>query len=508
MKRFALFVLSVLSYLFLFPQNNSVFEGPEIDVGYNGVGAIKGTAGIIGDNYYVVENDYGKALDFNNNIRTIVSILSLKTGNLVKRVLLNDLVAEESNQKINKVLFCGVVTWNDKIVGFYTFKDPKGTVFKAYAIILDQEGRLEKSVQDIGAFTHELLREYIPDQIPGRTGGRNTLSVVNDLKFCFTPDSSHLLVQCAPENRQSNIHFKVYKRGMLLEKEITALIPIKGKQENVEQFAMDNTGMIYLLTKGDKYTLHSINTAQNNQVVSRDLELAGKDIHTVSLGLTEKGTPIITGAYHDASKKVGMHGVFTFRGDRSAARFAVNTKDIPDSVIETHESKKALKKEEGLSEFVQFIRFTPKKGGGLYAFGQSNLTIEVTRGTTGALNSYYEQTWLNAAYSINEEGKILWESISGLQIQNRELATRHSRIEYAPVGESVHGLIIMPKPNGIHDYRASATGTNELQLGGSKEIMNYPFVEGTIRQIGENVFAVIGFNDGRNPKMRLIKIRL
>jgi hypothetical protein len=96
-------------------------------------------------------------------------------------------------------------------------------------------------------------------------------------------------------------------------------------------------------------------------------------------------------------------------------------------------------------------------GGGLYAFGQSNTIATYIRGSTGALNTYFEETRLNAVYSISEEGKILWESVSGIDIGNQEFATRHSRIEYAPLGEKVHGLVLLSKPGAIHDYNTSVS---------------------------------------------------
>jgi hypothetical protein len=507
MKKSTICVFFLVNSLSLFSQNNAIIEGPVIDIGYNGHGALKGTAGIIGDNYYIIENDYGRALDFNNNIKTSLTILSLTTGNLVKRIPLNELVAAQSKQGINKVLFCGVVVWKDKVIGFFTYKDPNGTEFRADAIILSPDGRVEQSGQEIGTFTHEILTETIPTQPVGRKGGRNTLSVTNDFRFCFTPDSSHLLVQCAPDVNQANIRFKVYKPGMLLEKEINVVIPVKGKREFIEQFTMDNAGMIYLITRGDKFTLHTINTAQNNHLISKNFELIGKGISNASLGFTEKGTPIIAGVYHDNTKSSGIHGAYAFKPEASPGQFSINMRDFPDSVIENLLGKKALKKGEGLFEAIRFMRFVPKPGGGLYAFGQSNTITTVARGTTGALNSYFEETWLHAAYSITEEGKILWESIAGLNIGNRELATRHSRMEYAPFGEKVHGLIILSKPNAAHNYQASLNGTTISHIKGSKEIMDYPFVEGTLRQIGKNDIAVIGFNEGRNPKFRLIKIK-
>lgn len=437
-----------------------------------------------------------------------MSILSVKTGNLVKRVSLNELVTT-SKKGIDKVLFCGVVVWKDKIVGFYTYKDPRGTEFIADAIILNQEGGLEKSGQEIGLFTHVIRFENIPGQAPGGTGGRNTLSVVNDFKFCFTPDSSHLLVQSAPEDGKSNVRFKIYKPGMLLEKDVSIVLPIKDNKETIRHFAMSNNGIIYLITRGDKFTLYSINSSvQSNPVAYRSFTSIDRTLVTASLGFTKNGTPIVTGAYRIDSKKPGMHGAYAFKVDFSTQQFLVNTRDVPDSVIVTYMGKKSLRKGEGLMEFIGFGRLVPKREGGLYAFGQSNSVRMIARGSTGALNSYYHETWLNAAYSISEEGKILWESIAGIQIANTEFATRHSRIEYAPVGEEVHGLTILYKPDGIHDYHGSAKGTRVPVTKISKELINFPFVEGTIRQIGDREFVVIGFNDGRSSKIRLIKIKV
>ena len=523
------FILSFFVFVFsssiLHAQQNSAFEGSVIPVGYDKLGAIKGVAGIIGDNFYIIENDFGGRFDMNNNIKTSIAIVSIQTGNLVRRVSLNDMVAQ-SRKEINKILFCDVVTWKNQVIGFYTYKHPGGQKFPSSAIVLNANGELIHADQEIGEFKHENVQGSFLWQGSGHLGGRNTLSVVKDFQYRFTNDSSRLIILCA-DDKTANAHFKIYKPGLVDDKEIMVNLPVE-KNSSLLQFSMDNSGLIYLITKtyksktdrkssaGDDdyfYSLHTINTVQNNKVQSNNFELTEKAILNIDIGITEKGTPILTGFYNDLSHKKTegqIHGAFTVRFEPTTLKYAVQTKAIPDSVLEENLDKKEMKKGIGISEPISFIRFVPKAGGGLYAFGQSNTVTVTVRGTTGAMNTYQEGTWYHTAYSIDESGKILWESLIEMLSSNIEMATRNNRIEFAPVGDRVHGLIIRSNSTAVEDFISSANGRSKDQsIKISAAMSYYGMVEGTLRQIDANDYAAIGFGDnGKQAWIRLIKFHL
>ena len=143
MKKHFILSFFVFSFSILHAQKNPAFEGIVIPASYDKLGAIKGIAGIIDDNIYVIENDFGGKFDMNNNIKTSIAIVSLQKGNLVKRVFLNDMVAQ-SGKVVNKILFCDVVAWKNQLFGFYTYKHPGGKEFPANAIILNA---MENSLQ-------------------------------------------------------------------------------------------------------------------------------------------------------------------------------------------------------------------------------------------------------------------------------------------------------------------------------------------------------------------------
>jgi len=524
MKKHSFLSFFVFSFSILHAQKNPAFEGIVIPTSYDKLGAIKGIAGIIDDNIYVIENDFGGKFDMNNNIKTSIAIVSLQKGNLVKRVFLNDMVAQ-SGKVVNKILFCDVVAWKDQLFGFYTYKHPGGKEFPANAIILNANGELVTANQEIGEFKHEDVEGSFLWQGNGHLGGRNTLSVVKDFQYRFTNDSSRLVVLCAGE-KTANVHFKIYKPGLIHDKEVMANVPAE-KNTSLLQFTMDNAGVIYLVTQtlkskaerksssGDDYLymLHTINTAQNNKVQSKDFELNEKAILNINIGITEKGTPILAGYYNDLThkKREGQaHGSFTVRFEPATLNYNVQANEIPVSVLLETRFKKDIENGIGLEDPIAFVRFETKPGGGLYGFGQSNTGVVTVRGTTGAMNSYDEMTWYHTVCSIDESGKILWESFTFLFSGNKEMATRKSRIEFAPVGDQVHGLFVRQGLTTMEDYISTANGLSiDRSIKLSADMSNYGMVEGTLRRIGADEYAAIGFAEkGKQASIRVIKVRL
>ena len=71
---------------------------------YKKLGAIRGAAGVIGDNYYVIEQDYGTRFNLSNNIKTIVAVFSVSNLKLKKRLDLTSDVAS-MRKEANKIIF-------------------------------------------------------------------------------------------------------------------------------------------------------------------------------------------------------------------------------------------------------------------------------------------------------------------------------------------------------------------------------------------------------------------
>lgn len=102
MNFYRLLLFSALGFIYLetYCQEKKFTLNPAVSTGYSKLGAVRGTAGVIEDYYYVLENDYGGQLDFNNSIHTLLSIFSISKGELIKRVNLNELVANTKKKEI------------------------------------------------------------------------------------------------------------------------------------------------------------------------------------------------------------------------------------------------------------------------------------------------------------------------------------------------------------------------------------------------------------------------
>lgn len=508
----------------IYAQSGNFFKGPSTKVGYEKLGAIRSIAGIIDDNYYVVESDYGAAFDMNNNIKSSVAIFFTNTGKFKKRIFLNELVAE-SKKETNKVLFTDIVTWKDKLIGFYTYKANAKT-FMSHAIICDQDGKMIKDFA-IGEFEHNYV---------GPAGGilnaRSKLSVSKSFHMEFTPDSSRLIIlSSAPEDKANNIRFKLYKRGLEFDKDVVANLPLNKKKGALINFTINNDGIIYLVgrtenNKSEKkesnagdysYFFYSVNTMQENEVKAQELDVPGKAISNVTVGLTAKGTPICVGFYNNPEAKKAndqLHGAFTIipmYGNMSRAQ--VNTKAIPDSIIIDSKSAKALKKGEGLDELISILKMEPKPGGGLVAFGRYDVVAATVRGTTGAMNSFSEASSRPTVLFIDDSGKIQWDAYASFSGSNKELATRSGRLEFLVNNKSAtafyYGRTEEGKFWGIYTITMNELGIGKRTLhtkGDQTEI--YDIVENSFLPIGKGEYIGLTYaGDNRgSDRIAIIKI--
>jgi hypothetical protein len=525
------FFLILGSHQYIFSQVSNFIVGPAVTMGYEHLGAVKSVAGIMNDKIYIVENDYGRAFDFKNNIRTSVSCFSTKTGEYVNRFSLNDLVAH-SKKEIDKVLFCDVVTWKNKLVGFYTYKNPAGKSFLASALVCNADGQPQKSIIEIGEFVHNYSDGSFLWQGGLLVNGRNTLSVSKDFQYRFCPDSSRLLILCAPlEDKSKNIRFKIFDSNLETQKEIAASIPLQEKVADLIEFSMDNKGIIYLLTKTYKskkerskikddddylYQIFTINTNSNNDVKSVILDLPGKAIADLQLGYLN-GVPMLAGSYTDltSKKSKGINGAFTIKTDPDLSATAVRIKAFPDSLIEKLESAKAVKKGEGIGDKIRIRRWLQKEDGGLYAFASNEYIEVMVQGSTGALNTYTEVTGNMIFYSINTDGTIGWERGFIQASRNREMGTRSDRVEFIEKDHHLVALYAGPLPSdedktGLVAYVYDEHGRNDKIAAATfdKELQQFRILENGLRQLSKNEYIAVLFSEGKrlnDGKVRIVR---
>ena len=247
-----LFASACILHLPGYCQEKKFISIPFVDVGYPKLGAVKGAAGVIGDNYYILENDYGGRLDFKNNNQTILSISSISNGKLLKRVNLNEMVATKQKE-VDKIIFCDVIAWKDKIIGFYTYKNASAKKFMASAIICNAMGESETSQIEVGDYKHDYLSGSFLWQGGLLINGRNILGAGNDFQFRLTANSPRAIVLCAPdENSASNLKFKIYSPGLKDEQVVAVNIPLKAKSADLVDFALQKDGKIFLAIKAYK----------------------------------------------------------------------------------------------------------------------------------------------------------------------------------------------------------------------------------------------------------------
>jgi hypothetical protein len=512
---FLLFV-SIFDHLALIAQNNFFFGTP-VAMGYQKLGAAKGTAGIIGDNYYVLENDYGGAFDFNNNIRTIVTSFSISEGKFKNRFNLNEMVAN-SRKEMNKILFCDVIAWKDKLVGFYTYKNASGKNFLASGIVCDANGKLIKSDIDIGDFQHDYLNGSFLWQGGLLVNGRNTLSVVKDFQYRMIPDSSSIVVLCSPSESSGNVRFKTYDNNLVMQKEITAAIPLKSKVADMIDFGMDNNGYVYIITKSDKskaernkvsddddyfYELHIINTKDNNKVNTLPLDFADRGITNVELIIKNDNQVYCFGNCWNIDNKKSTRritGVFSayVNNNNPAGQLVKSTYDLPDSIFErlSYDKKEKKENKNGLeAKFTPYQAF-PDNEGGMYVIMVNEVIDVFVRGNTGAMNSYSEVTKSFMISYINPDKKVKWSVDWGELARNAQGLTRSDRSCFFVSGTKLFGVFIAGQKQFYRRIFNKETGTFMPQVAIGSFLDPYGSfrqLEKSVMPLGNNQFAIMTF---------------
>ena len=510
-----LLCVAILDHFAVNAQNNFSFGTP-VAMGYQKLGAAKGTAGTIGDNYYVLENDYGGAFDFNNNIRTIVTAFSISEGKFKNRFNLNEMVAN-SRKEMNKILFCDVIAWKDKLVGFYTYKNASGKNFLASGIVCDANGKLIKSDIDIGDFQHNYQNGSFLWQGGLLVNGRNTLSVVKDFQYRMIPDSSKIVVLCSPLENSGNVRFKTYDNNLVMQKEITATIPLQSKVADMIDFGMDNNGYLYILTKSNKskaerkkvsddddyfYELHVINTKDNNKAKTIPLDFPDRGIVNMELIIKNDNQVFCFGNCWNINNKKSagrITGVFSayINNSSSIGEVAKSTYDLPDSVFETVSFDKKEKKENknGLvSKFTPYQAF-PDNEGGMYVIMVNEVVDVFVQGSTGAMNQYSELTKSFIISYIKPNKKIKWSVGWGELARNPQGLTRKDRTCFLVKGSTLFGVYIGGQKQFYKRVFNKETGAFPEGLIGSFRDPYGAFkqLEKSVMPISNNEFAIITF---------------
>jgi hypothetical protein len=409
-------------------------------VAYKKLGAIRGAAGVIGDNYYVIEQDYGTRFNLSNSIKTIVSVFSISNLKLKKRLDLSSDVAS-SGKEANKIIFTEIVTWKDRLIAFYTYKGT-GKNFLANALVYDADGKVVRD-QSIGEFPFDNTLMGT-----GIFNGRGKMSLSEGFHLRFTPDSSRMIILTSPHEKSSNVVFKVYKPDLVLEKDVSANLPLDKTKGELIEFLMNNEGSIYALARTEKsraekkedevgdhnYYFYSLNLSNSSQVKQQRLSARDKAIVTIGFGLSAKGKPICMGFFNNPEVKKAegqAHGAFSILPiNNSGTAPVLFLKPIADSNLKKRLWEKDYKKGFGLDAKIQVVKTVPRTNGGVIAICRYDHKTMITRGTTGAMSSTYEQTSFPTLLFIDEEGKIILDEYHSNMRDNKEFATRTGRLEY------------------------------------------------------------------------------
>ncbi len=446
MKKIATcFILVVLLVPFLSNAQLNYMASNTTTHSYEHLGAVKGSAGVIGDNYYVIENDFGSRFDLKNNIRSSLARFSISTGKFLNRIYLNELVATD-RKEVDKILFCEIFTWKDKIIAFYTYKKTFGKEFDVSTAIFSPEGQLLKGGSGTADFDHESLQSQFGLQQGLLISGRNTLSVIYDLKYRMTPDSSLIAILCsAPDDNSGNVRIKTYDPNLNIQKDLVLNIPLPNKKGDLLDFQMDSRGYLYLLTRTPKtkeekkkndeeddndFALHIVNTRNNNSIQTRPISIYGNAIRGASIVLKKDGHTYCVGSYTTAdnkklrSKTTGLFSIWIDPEDPKAG--VTSFRDVDDFLCDfVGYNKKSWGP--SLNEKLNYYDAFQDGDNGLFVILVSEVIEVIARGTTGAMNSYNEVTKFFVVVHIGAEKKIKWLSGKMEYSRNQQFSTRLNR---------------------------------------------------------------------------------
>ena len=445
-KVLILLFTGLIFYSDSFSQKISSVSSNPVPFAYSKLGSVRGCAGIINDSYYILENDYGRAFDFKNNISTYVTCFSISQGKMKFRLNLNEILAE-SKKEVDKIIFYDVITWKDRIVAFYTHKSVSAKNFQVIAAVFDSNGKLIKPAIEMGTIQHENASGSFLGQGGLLVNGRNTLSVVHDLKYKITSDSSRLAMYSTPEGKEGNVKVLIYDADFNLVQTVVAALPLETKTADLYDFDLDNNGLLYFLTKAklsksakkneedddNTFQLHQINIKANNSIKTIPIVVNNKIINAAQIFLKNGNELYCFGTYHDADNKKSNEkttGAFSaFFNTNGANNFVTSQFDIPQSTrddIGRHEKKT----KDGLNQQFNLQYAFPDNNGGMYVVLKCEIIIVTVRGNTGALNSYEEQTFSNIYFYVSKDKKIRWLTGSTDLAKNTEMATRIDRRMY------------------------------------------------------------------------------
>lgn len=519
------FTLSLVS-LFIFSVSAQTLKfGIAEEMLQNRTAALDDVIGVINNNYLIIENDFGKALDFNNNIRTNVRKYSI--SNLINKgnIYLNPLVADGMDD--DKIIFTDIFLWKNRVVGFYTLKG-KSTQksFPVYARFFDGNMRpVSKKSIDVGEFPHNYSSAATFNQGGTLVNGRNKLAVRDEFVFRVSPDSSKLVMIMPAEGKGDfNLKCKLFDENLNLIKVITAAIPIQSKEASIVSFMVGNDGNVHLLTKtlkskserkennDDDYLLeiHSINISADNSVQTKVLGFPNRMLLSHSMVVDAKGNLNILAMYRDLSKGFGAHGIYTAKLEGNGLKLiAEDSHEFNEELLKKEISEKDLKKGKGISSF-RLGEFSLRPDGGIYAKGQSVKNITISRGSTGALNSYYTEYGTTVFCFVDPAGKIRWaKGIDTYDTNQEALTSTAGSIHFFRNGNFYVGYATdnklkkkdLKRGISISSYDDAGGIVNEKFIAFSDELQDFGLVASSFYRVNDNtVMACMYKGDLRSRK--------
>lgn len=393
----------------------------------NQTSSIQNYVGVLNNTYLVVENDYGKMMDMKNNI--LSNIHRYNTESLVNKGNVNVNKTADEQVGPDKIIFLDFITWGNKLIGFYTIKGSSSKkTYTAFANFFDADLKPIGKRIEMGEFYHRYDKGAYFKQGGLLINGRNKLAVANEFKYSISPDSSRLVMLSTPkEGSTFNLEFKIFDKDLNNINNATVVIPVKEKVAGIDQFLSGNNGMIYVTTTtyknkqkrkeveddDDFYTeVHQIDTKNNNKVQTASIELPGRSIVNMSSCLDQKGNLTSIGMYHDlGNDKLNrrVQGLFTIKlNPESFTLSNPDFKEFSNEFLFKFLYAEDTLKAKGLGISFGLTQFVHREDGGIYAIGQDRYTSVVTRGSTGAMNSYYDHFGISIYCYIDPFGKLSW----------------------------------------------------------------------------------------------------
>jgi hypothetical protein len=434
------------------------------------------------------------------------------------RLNLNEILAE-SKKEVDKIIFYDVITWKDKIVGFYTHKNASAKNFQVIAAIFDADGKLIKPAIEMGTIQHENASGSFLGQGGLLVNGRNTLSVVHDFKYKITPDSSRLAMYSTPQDKEGNVKVLIYDPNLNLVQTVVAALPLETKTADLYDFDLDNNGQRYFLTKANlsksgkknekdddaTFQLHQVNTKANNSLKTFPIVVDNKIINAAQIFLKNGNEVFCFGSYHDADNKKSDEkttGAFSaFLNTNGANNFITSQFDIPQPTRDAMEPYEK-KPKDGLRQQFSLQDAFPDNNGGLYVVLKCEIIKVTVRGSTGAMNSYEEQTFSDLYFYVSKDKKIKWLTGSNDFGKNPEMATRIDRKMYYVRNDQFNYVfqrnwVYQKEPMGLYEVKFNKdNGSDDTKYIGPipPSLGDVHTVENTLYRLpgSEFILAIVG----------------